>query len=108
MAGTSTSNIQSAFIKEATAGTTPPSTPAFTTMHRAAAVVATPLVVSGSSLTAKGQRSGHAVNGIEVSGSLEAPFVYGIYDDWLESLLQGEWKNDILKNGVETSTMTVE
>ncbi|WP_108482260.1 phage tail tube protein [Oceaniglobus ichthyenteri] len=107
MAGTSTSQIKSAFIKEATPGTTP-ATPGFTTMHDGAMMVAKPLVVSGTSLTAKGQRSGHGILGIDVTGTLEGPLVYGVLDDWLESLLQGAWSADVLKNGSATKSLTVE
>lgn len=107
MAGTSTSNIKSAFVAEATAGIIP-ATPGFTTSHREVAMMAKPIVISGSSLTAKGQRSGHSVNGIDVTGSLESPFIYGVYDAWLESLMQGAWSADVLKNGVTTKTLAVE
>lgn len=107
MAGASTSTIRSAYVPETTAGTIP-ATPGFTTMHSAAMLTSAPLITSGRSLIAKGQRHGHSVHGIEVSGTLETPLIYGAFDDWLATLLQASWVADVLKNGVEEKTLTVE
>lgn len=107
MAGTASSSVRSAYVAEATAGTIPAS-PGFTTMHRPAIMSAPAEVLSGRSLVAKGARMGHAVQAIPVSGTLDSPLIYGVYDTWLETLLQGAWSANVLKDAQAVKTVAVE
>jgi hypothetical protein len=107
MAGSSTSELRSAYVAEVTAGTIP-ATPGFTTLHRPAAMMAKPTIIEGRSLIAKGARHGQGYSGIDVTGSLESPLIYGVYDDFLATLLQGAWSSDVLKDGKAETTVAVE
>lgn len=107
MSGTSTNEVRSAFVKEATVGTTP-STPSFATSHRPIRMSAIPNVFEDQSLTGHGARTGRGYGTENVSGTLESPFYYGVYDTLLETLLQGEWGADVLKDGKDTVAVTVE
>ncbi|MCD1619131.1 hypothetical protein K7H20_13760 [Salipiger manganoxidans] len=107
MAGTSSSQLRSAHILEATPGTIP-ATPAFTTLHAPARMVATPQTIEGRSLVAKGGRLGRGINGIDVTGTLEDSLKYGVYDNFLATLLQGAWATDVLKDGKAQTTVAVE
>ena len=108
MAGTSSSQVRSAYVAETTAGATP-ATPAFTTSHRPIMMQARPRPVDHPSLTAGGARLGHAIDQIEVAGQIQsAPFVYGAFDTWFETLMQGAWTSDVLKDGKSIKTVTVE
>ena len=107
MAGSASSQLRSAYVAEVTPGTIP-ATPAFTTLHSPALLAATAEFIDGRSLVSKGARLGNATNGIPVTGSLSGPMVYGVYDDFLATLLQGSWSTNVLKDGKATSTLAVE
>ena len=107
MAGTASSQLRSAYISELTPGTIP-ATPAFKALHRPALLSAAAQTIQGRSLVAKGARLGHAVNGIDVTGSLESPLIYGVYDDFLATLLQSAWATNVLKDGKAETTLAVE
>ena len=107
MAGTSSNQLRSAYVAETTAGTTP-ATPGFTTCDTAILINATPNISEQKSLTTKGARADQAVIGREVSGTMADKLIYGNYDGWLETLLQGAWASDVLKDGKSVKTMTVE
>lgn len=107
MAGTASSQLRSAHIAEVTPGTIP-ATPAFVTQHSPARMSAAALTIEGRSLIAGGARLGHAVNGIDVTGTLETPLIYGVYDTYFETLLQGAWATNVLKDGKATKTLAIE
>lgn len=107
MAGTATSQIRSAYVAEATPGTTP-ATPSFKTMHALARMQAPATPEFSRSQTSGGARQGMGVIGIDVTGSLEDSLKYGVYDDLLATLLQGSWSTNVLKDGKALSTVTVE
>lgn len=107
MAGSSSRELRSAYVAEVTPGTTP-ATPAFKTLAVPAMVMATPKTVTSKTLQAGGAVQGQAVAGIEVSGSMAGPLIYGSYDDILETLLQGAWATNVLKNAKLQKTVTVE
>ena len=108
MAGAASSSLRSAYVAETTAGTTP-ATPGFTTLHTGALMKAIPEIVDGRSLIAKGARLGHGIHAIPVTGQLrDAPLVYGVYDDLLQTLLQGTWSSNVLKDAKDTNTVTIE
>lgn len=107
MAGTATSQVRSAYVAETTPGTTP-STPGFTTLHGLARMQAASLPEFGRSQTSGGARKGMGVNGIDVTGTLESPLVYGVYDDLLATLLQGAWASNVLKDGKALRGVTIE
>lgn len=107
MAGTSSNQLRSAYVAETTAGTTV-STPGFTTSQVPILINATPQIAESKTLVAKGARAAQAVMGREVAGSMAGPLIYGSYDAWLETLLQGAWSTNVLKDGKSVKTMTVE
>lgn len=107
MSGITSSQVRSAYVAETSAGTIP-ATPGFTTLHRPARLSAVPNITYLQSLTGKGARTGQGRNHIAVDGTLESPLVYGVYDDLLATLLQGEWSTDVLKDGKAESTVAVE
>lgn len=107
MAGTAASQVRSACIAETTPGTIPTS-PAFTTLHAPARMNAAAAPIFGRSLIGGGARMGHGVSGIEVTGTLETPLIYGVYDTLFETLLQGAWSSNVLKDGKAIKTVTVE
>lgn len=107
MAGTASSSIRSAYIAETTPGTTP-ATPGFTTLHRPAIMKAEPQIIEGRSLVAKGARLGQGYTGLDVTGTLESPLIYGVYDAFLATLLQGAWSSDVLTDGKAQTAVSVE
>jgi len=107
MAGTASSQIRSAYVAEVTPGTIP-ATPGFTTLHRPAMMQAAAQPEFGRSLVSGGARLGHAVNGIAVSGTLESPLIYGVYDALIATLLQGAWATNVMKDGKAHATVAVE
>lgn len=107
MAGTASSQIRSAYVAEVTPGITP-ATPGFKTLHRPARMQAAAMPEFGRSLVSRGARFGHGINGIDVTGTLDGPLIYGVYDDLLATLFQGEWATNVLKDGKALSSVTVE
>lgn len=107
MTGTASNQLRSAYVAETTSGTTP-STPAFVTSDVAIAMTASPSIIESKTMHAGGARSGVAVSGIAVSGSMSGSLIYGNYDAWLETLLQGSWSSNVLKDGKANKSMTVE
>lgn len=107
MAGSASSQLRSAFVAEVTPGTTP-TTPSFTTLHRPALLSAAVETINGRSLAARGARLGHAIAAIPVTGTLESPMIYGVYDAFIASLLQGSWSTNVLKDGKAQASVTVE
>ncbi len=107
MTGIASNQLRSAFVAEATAGTTPTS-PGFTNSDVYINMNATPTIVEHRSLAAKGESVETAIAGIDVTGDMSGPLIYGAYDDFFESLLQGTWSSDVLKSGKDTQTLTVE
>ncbi|APX88645.1 hypothetical protein BV394_01955 [Brevirhabdus pacifica] len=99
--------MRSAYVAETTAGTIP-ALPGFTTLHQPARMTAAVEPISGRSLVASGARMGHGIQGISVSGSLESPLIYGVYDTLLATLLQGSWATNVLKDGKAVSTVAIE
>jgi hypothetical protein len=107
MTGIASNQLRSAFVAETTAGTTP-STPSFTNSDVAINMTATPNMVEHRSLAAKGEAVQSAIAGIDVTGNMSGPMIYGAYDDFFESLLQGTWSSNVLKNGKDTQSFTIE
>jgi hypothetical protein len=77
-------------------------------MHAALALNAVPDIIQDRSLIAGGGRLGHGVQGINVTGEYEDTLKYGVNDDLLATLLQGSWVANVLKNGLEYKTISVE
>jgi hypothetical protein len=108
MAGTASSQVRSAYVAETVPGTTPAS-PAFTTLHQALRMAASPAPIEASSLIGGGARMGVGISGIPVTGELpQSELVYGVYDTLIETLLQGAWTANVLKDGKLAKTVTVE
>lgn len=107
MTGTASFQVRSAYVAETTPGTTP-TTPGFTTLNRPARMAARQMPEFGSSLVGGGARLGHGVNGIDVTGTLETPLIYGVYDPFFETLLQAAWSTNTLKDGKAVKSVTIE
>lgn len=107
MAGSASSQLRSAHILEVTPGTIP-ATPGFTTLHAPARMSGAPQTLEGRSLIAKGGRLGRGINGIDVTGTLEDSLKYGVYDNFLATLLQSAWASDVLKDGKAETTVAIE
>lgn len=107
MTGIASNQLRSAFVAETTAGTTP-STPSFTNSDVPINMTAVPNIIEHRSLAAKGEAVETAIAGIDVTGNMSGAFLYGAYDTLLESLLQGSFSSNVLKNGKTTKTVTVE
>ena len=90
MTGIASNQLRSAFVAETTAGTTPTS-PGFTNSDVYINMNATPTNVEHRSLAAKGESVETAIAGIDVTGDMSGPLIYGAYDDFFESLLPGTW-----------------
>lgn len=108
MAGIDTNQLRSAFVAEVTNGTTP-STPGFLTMHAPAVRNAGPTRSHQGSLVAGGALLGDTLltnkSGLAIAN---APLVYGLYDTLFETLFQGAWSTNVLKDGKAFKTVTVE
>lgn len=107
MTGIASNQLRSAFVAEATAGTTP-SSPAFTNSDVPINMTAAPNMIEHRSLAAKGEAVQTAIGGIDVTGNMSGTLVYGAYDDFFESLFQGTWSSNVLKNAKTTQSLTVE
>lgn len=107
MTGIASNQLRSAFVAETTAGSTP-ATPSFINSDVPINMTAVPNIIEHRSLAAKGEAVQTAIAGIDVTGNMSGPMIYGAYDDLLASLLQGAWASDVLKSGKATSTFTVE
>ncbi len=107
MAGTGTSSVRSGTIREVTSGTTP-ATPAFKLHHSPLMMMAKSELYESKSLIAGGGRTGQTITNIAVSGKYEGPLVYGVMDDFLETLMQSTWATNVLKDGKALVTQTVE
>ncbi len=107
MTGTASNQLRSAFVAEATAGTTP-STPSFTNSDVPINMTAAPSIVEHRSLAGKGEAVETAIGGIDVTGEMSGTLVYGAYDSFFESLFQGAFSTNVLKSGKTTKSLTVE
>ena len=107
MAGMASSELRSAFVAESTAGTIP-STPSFTNFDAPLLMKATPTIAERKTLAAQGAREGQAVGGREVSGSVSDQMAYGAFDEMLETLFQGAWSTNVLKDGKSVKTVAIE
>lgn len=107
MAGAATTEVRSAYVAETTPGTIP-ATPGFTTFLDIAAMKATPTIREQFGQFAGGARVGSATAALPVEGALEGNLIYGNLDDIFETLLQGSWSTDVLKDAKEHNTVTIE
>ena len=107
MAGASSNQLRSAYIKETTIGTIP-ATPAFTTAADGFMLNAGSAVSVQRSLPALGAREMVTPQTLPVAGRKQGKFVYGREDDILETLLQGAWTANVLKDGKTAKTVAVE
>ena len=108
MAGTSSTERRVSHIKETAVGTTPttPNFQPFSFMNFA--MTANPRISEQKSIAAGGQRTGLVNTGYAVSGTASTGWLYGEYDDFFESLYQNTWASNVLTNGNQQVTMTVE
>jgi len=107
MAGAASNSVRSAYVAETVSGTIP-ATPGFVTSDDLINVRAVPILSEQSSQRVGGARSGHGVQGLDVTGTREGAVIYGVDDLWLESLLQGSWTADVLKDAKELHTLAIE
>ena len=107
MTGTASTQVRSAQILETTPGTTP-ATPGFLTLHAPARMMARPQIVESMSLVSRGARLGQGISGIDVTGTLSGPLVYGVYDNLFATLLQSSWTTNAMKDGKAETTVSIE
>ncbi len=107
MAGSSGNQLRSAFIEETTVGTTP-TTPGFTTAADGFMLNAGAVPSVQRSLTALGARESLTPQTLPVSGRKQGKLVYGREDEVLETLLQGAWAANVLKDAKTIKTLSVE
>ena len=107
MTGSATTQLRTAHIIEVTPGTTP-ATPTFGTLHAQAMMKAAALPIDSGSLISRGARFGQNVSGIDVTGTISGPFVYGVTDNLFATLLQGAWSANVLTDGKAETTVTIE
>lgn len=108
MAGFSTSQMRSAYVPEVTPGTIP-ATPVFTATPAPMMLMATPQILEGRPLIAKGARLGRGIAALDVTGSIsDADMIYGAYDDLFATLLQNAWATDVLRDGKAVRSVAVE
>lgn len=108
MSGAGNNERRSSYVAETTAGTTP-ATPAFNRLpFNTLNMSANPRIGEQRSITAGGQRTGLSRNGFAVSGQASSGLIYGEFDDFFASLLQADWATNVLKNGTDQNTVTIE
>lgn len=108
MSGTASSKVRYAHVAEVTPGTIP-ATPGFLTSHAPILMSAAPSVFDHTSQAYGGTRQGRSITQIDVTGQIQnAALVYGVYDTWIETLMQGAWTSDVLKDGGLVKTRAVE
>ena len=108
MTGSSSSESRVNFVEETTRGTIP-ATPGFKALaFESISMLANPKITETKTLATKGERTDLVKNGFAVSGSVAGGLIYGLYDTFWESLLQGEWATNILKNSNEEKSFSIE
>ena len=107
MTGSASNQLRSAFVAEVTEGTTP-ATPAFVNCDFPIQMSATPSIIENRTINYGGARGGASVGDITVEGSMSGPMIYGNFDVWLETLMQGAWATNVLKDAKLSKTVTVE
>lgn len=107
MAGSASNQLRSAYVAETTVGTIP-ATPGFTTFNDPALMKASPRISESRTLQAKGARGDQAVAALEVSGAMSGKLLYGNLDPVLETLFQGAWSANVLKDGKTIKSVAIE
>lgn len=108
MAGSSGTDKRVAYVIETTGGVTP-TTPAFNVVSfEEANFTANSIIKEVKTQQSKGSVQALVRNGFEHSGSASGDLIYGVYDDFLALMLQSDWDNDVLLNGLNSKTMSVE
>lgn len=109
MAGTSGNSVRWGIVPETVPGTTP-TTPAFIkSAFENISLEAPPNIRENRGVSAGRRRTGMGRSGFTVTGEARGKMIYGVYDDYLASLLQGAWASDVLKDSVTGQTaFTVE
>jgi len=107
MSGPSSNQLRSAYIAEATVATIP-ATPGFTTAADGFMLNAGAVPSVQRSLAALGAREAVTPQTLPVTGRKQGKFVYGREDAILETLLQGAWAANVLKDAKTIKTIAVE
>ena len=71
-------------------------------------MLANPKITETKTLATKGERTDLVKNGFAVSGSVAGGLVYGLYDIFWESLFQGAWASNVLKNSNKEKAFAIE
>lgn len=108
MAGLSSNSTSTAYVAEATAGTTPATPTLISLRHSTFNGRAEPIRSVTDVLQYGGQPYDVNQFGDTVTGQLDTEFSYGDYDAFLASLLGGAWATNVLKNGTTQTTFTIE
>ena len=108
MTGSSSSEKRVNFVEETTRGEIP-ATPAFSALaFESISMLANPKITETKTLATKGERTDLVKNGFAVSGSVAGGLVYGLYDIFWESLFQGAWASNVLKNSNKEKAFAIE
>lgn len=107
MTGLNSSFARSSFGVETTAGTIPAS-PSMTSVNDFFDIKASPNHIAQPSLITKGAARSHTLSSIPVAGEIGGSFTYGTLDPILETLFQGEWTSNVLKDARTIKTFFVE
>lgn len=108
MAFGNASEIRTAFIAEATAGTTP-ATPTFQTARfTSGGMRSNKTVVTSDERRADRNVPDEILTGLGASGSYDFELAYGALDDIIAAALCGAWSTNILKNGILQPSFTFE
>ena len=111
MTGSSSIEYRSAYVAEATAGTTPAMTPGFRYLQFSPHLQMNTRHNEQYQMHANGRRTGVTRSGRSISGSSgPVGWVYEEYDAFIASLLQSSWHatNDVIGDGIDQSTFTFE
>ena len=108
MAIAEASQSRLAYVVEATPGTIP-ATPSFKTLRLVNENIRlTKQTVVSEEVRADGNVPGITDVGRAVEGPIAGELSYGTFDDFFEMLFRSTWATNVLKNGIEHKTMTLE
>ena len=103
-----TSQTQLAYITETTYGTTP-STPAFTNVrYTSESLKAARQNVQSEEIRRDRNVPDLIQVGGNAAGGVNFELSYGAFDDFIESALFSAWSSDVIKNGVDQTSFTLE
>lgn len=105
---TDTSQSRLSYIAETNYGVTP-TTPAFKVLrYTSESLKPDSSFVSSNEIRSDRNVADVTLVGLEASGDVAGEMSYGTYDDFMEAVLGGTWTTNVLKNGVNDRSFTLE